>query len=286
MDNLTETITEAASTADPEMGKVVSAISTLTFNDVFRTVVTLLIGIVIIRVILHSMRRITDRIQGTNKTISGFLISSVRIILTFVLLIICFSMLGIPVTSLIALVSMFALAVSLSIQNILSNIVSGIVILMSRPFKVGDWIETPGTAGTVGRIDLMYTHLQSADLREIMVPNSEMVSGRIINYTNMRYRKIVLNLRIGYEAETETVTAALLRAAAQATKEVDVGTEPPFAGINAYKDNGIEYLLRVPVQTAAYWDVYYRLMPMIREELGRSGIAMDVAPTRIIQAGK
>ena len=132
----------------------------------------------------------------------------------------------------------------------------------------------------------MYTHLQSADLREIMVPNSEMVSGRIINYTNMRYRKIVLNLRIGYEAETEAVTAALLRAAAQATKEVDVGTEPPFAGINAYKDNGIEYLLRVPVQTAAYWDVYYRLMPMIREELGRSGIAMDVAATRIIQTAK
>lgn len=88
MDNLTETITEAASTADPEMGKVVSAISTLTFNEVFRTVVTLLIGIVIIRVILHSMRRITDRIQGADKTISGFLISSVRIILTFVLLII------------------------------------------------------------------------------------------------------------------------------------------------------------------------------------------------------
>ena len=285
-DTLTDTMTEVAATADPEIGEMVSAFSDLTFNEILRTVLTFLIGLVIIRIILRSLHRLADRFQGADKTVSGFLISAVRIILSFVLLTVCFSMMGIPVTSLVAVVSMFVLAVSLSLQNILANIVSGIVILISHPFRVGDWIETPGTAGTVGRIDLMYTHLRAADLREIMVPNSELVSGVITNYSNMRYRKIILNLRIGYEAETEAVTAALLRAMDRATKGTDTGDEVPFAGISAFRDNGIEYLLRFSVLTSAYWDVYYRLLPMIREELGRSGIVMDYAATRVIRSGE
>ena len=285
MESITENITEAAATADPEIGKVVNAISTVTFDEVIRTVIVLAVGILIMQIILRSMRKIADRFQGADKTISGFLISAVRILLTFILLTICFSTMGIPVTSLVAVVSMFALAVSLSLQNILSNVVSGIIILITRPFKVGDWIETPGTAGTVGRIDLMYTHLQAVDLREIMVPNSELVSGRITNYSNMRYRKIVLNLRVGYEAETESVTRALLQAAAKAVKETETGEDVPFAAINAYKDNGIEYLLRVPVRTTSYWDVSYRLMPLIREELKHAGIAMDYAGTKVIYGG-
>ncbi|MBQ8093995.1 MAG: mechanosensitive ion channel [Clostridia bacterium] len=282
MENITESVTEAVAQKDPEIGKVVSALGDVTMNMLLQTLLTFAVGMVLIHLILVSVRRIIERFPSVDKTISGFLISCVRVILLLILITICFSTLGIPVTSLVAVISMFALAVSLSMQSILSNMVSGIVILLTRPFKVGDWIETPNTSGTVEKIDLIYTHLLAADLKKIVVPNSELSASRITNYSNVKYRKVILNVRVGYEADNKKVIAALIRAAEKAIKGRDVGAEKSFAATNAYKDDGVEYILRVPVLTKEYWDVYYDLLIRIREELANDMIEMDYAATKVI----
>ena len=196
----------------------------------------------------------------------GFLMAAARIVMVIVLATMVAGQLNVPITSLIALLSLFALAVSLSVQDVLANVVSGMVILIAKPFVAGNFISTQNAEGTVERIGLMYTHLVTADNKAVMIPNKEISTERIINYTAKDYRRVDVKLCIGSEIDTDAVLDAL----AAACKRAEEGREaikPPFVGINAYQAGGIEYVARVYAPTEAYWDVYYRFMLLIRQEL-------------------
>lgn len=242
--------------------------------------VLLVAGIAVVRVLMTFIKRTLGRLP-IDRALSAFLTSCAQIALYVVLGTIIADQLGLPVTSLVALLSLFALAISLSIQNVLANVVGGVVILTAKPFTAGDYIETDKGQGEVESVDLMYTHLATPDGKLVLIPNRELSAERITNFSRHPLRRMDISVRVGYEHENARVTAALLRAAAAMPDVVREGKQAPFATVTEYGETGVQFLLRVWTPTGRYWDVYYLLLDAVRMELARDGIALACGMTRV-----
>lgn len=258
---------------------VASAFDRLTVNGLIGAAFVLLIGLAVIRVVMHLVQRMFDRLPF-DRTLEGFLSACVKIVMYIVLGTMVADKLGIPVTSLVALLSLFALAVSLSVQNMLANVVSGVMILTARLFAAGDYIETEKAAGTVQSVDLMYTHLSTPDNKKVLVPNSELSSGQITNYSANALRRVDIPVRVGYEHSNQAVIAALLRAA-EKVDGVEHGEKPPTVFVAAYGEAGAEFSLRVWTRGSLYWTVQQALMLCVREELAADGIRLTYGARQV-----
>ena len=172
----------------------------------------------------------------------------------------------------IALFSVAGLAVSLALQNTLSNLAGGVMLLVTKPFEVGDFVETNGVSGTVEAIGLAYSKLATVDNKEIFIPNSEISSAKIINYTRLGTRRVDLTFSASYDAPTQTVKKAINEVLAQFPQ---IMQEPaPVIFLSNYGASSIEYVVRVWTAGADYWDVYFGVMEGVRESFRRNGVEM------------
>ena len=263
--------TEEAFTPE-QVTEVVGALHNATMDKWLGAGVTLVIGAVVIKIVMQALNRLVAKLP-LDKAMLSFLTAAARIVMVIVLVTMVAGQLDVPITSLVALLSLFALAVSLSVQDVLANVVSGMVILLAKPFAAGSFISTEKAEGMVERIGLMYTHLVTPDNKTVMIPNKELSAERIVNYTEKAYRRVDAKLWLGFEIDTDTALEALMAACKRAAEGYE-SAEPPFVGINAYQMGAIEYVARVYVPTEAYWDVYYRFMLLIRQELKARNIVV------------
>ena len=180
--------------------------------------------------------------------------------------------LGIPVTSLVALLSVFTLAISLAVQSVLSNIAGGIVIMLNKPFKEGDYIDTPNGAGTVAKMSLSYTYLNTPDNLQIVIPNSALSAGKVVNYTQLGTRRVDHTITASYDASVEDVRRACLEAVARTAKVMD--TPAPVVLVTAYGESSISYSVRMWTTCADYWDVYFSSLENIRTCFAEAGVEM------------
>ena len=268
----------AVETFDTEA--VVQALDRVSLEGWLIALVLLVVGIAVVRVLMTLIKRTLGRLP-IDRALSAFLTSCAQIALYVVLGTIIADQLGLPVTSLVALLSLFALAISLSIQNVLANVVGGVVILTAKPFTAGDYIETDKGQGEVESVDLMYTHLATPDGKLVLIPNRELSAERITNFSRHPLRRMDISVRVGYEHENARVTAALLRAAQAMPDVVREGKQAPFATVTEYGETGVQFLLRVWTPTGCYWDVYYLLLDAVRTEFARDGIALACGMTRV-----
>ena len=181
--------------------------------------------------------------------------------------------LGIPVTSLIALISVFGLAISLAVQDVLSNVASGMVILFSRPFDIGDYVGTNDGEGTVAEISLTHVKLDTPDGQRIMLPNSTIVAGKIINYTSLGTRRANHVIYLPYEFAVDDVRAVALKAVA-ATPGV-LEDPAPVVVIGSYGEKAIEYRVRFWTKAEDYWDAHFQSLEELRRCFGDANIAMN-----------
>lgn len=267
----------AVDTFDTEA--VAQALDRVSLEGWIIALVLLVAGVAAVRVLMTLIKRALARLP-IDRALSAFLTSCAQIALYVVLATIIADQLGLPVTSLVALLSLFALAISLSIQNVLANVVGGVVILTAKPFVAGDYIETDKGQGEVESVDLMYTHLATPDGKLVLIPNRELAAERITNFSRHPLRRMDVTVRVGYEHENARVTAALLRAA-QAMPDVVREGKPPFATVTEYGETGVQFLLRVWTTTGSYWDVYYQLLDRVRTELEKDGVALASGMTRV-----
>lgn len=243
----------------------------LTLGAVFRVVLMVLIGYVIIRMLM----RVVDRLLERSKSmvdIRVYISSGVKIFLWFLLALMIAGSLNIDVTSVIAMLSVAGLAVSLALQNTLSNLAGGLQILVSKPFVVGDYIDADGTAGTVAEIGLAYTKLTTPDAKRISVPNNQIAAAKVTNYTNDDGRRVDLVFSASYDAPTETVKTAI-REVVDSIPAIRQDPKPVI-WINAYGASSIDYVVRAWTTTKDYWDVYYALMEGVRESFARHNVEM------------
>lgn len=243
----------------------------LTVSALLRVALMALVGLVIIRLLMRIVDRLLDRAKSV-VDIRIYIRSAIHVFLWFLLALVVAGSLGADVSSVIAMLSVAGLAVSLALQNTLSNLAGGLMILVTKPFAVGDYIDADGTAGTVSEIGLAYTKLTTPDSKRISVPNSQMSAAKIVNYTNEAGRRVDLIFSASYDAPTQTVKEAI-REAVDAIPAIR--QEPaPAIWINAYGASAIDYVVRAWTSTEDYWDVYYALMEGVRESFARHGVEM------------
>jgi len=177
-------------------------------------VVTLVACILAVRIITVLLRRVLGK-TTLEQRVSKYIVSTVRFVLWVVTVLIVAQQLGIPVTSLVALFSVISLAVSLAVQNVLANVAGGLVLLVTKPFTVGDYIDTPSGEGTVREMSLTYTFLETMEGQRLAVPNSTLSSGKIINYSTLATRRLQHKITASYDDATADVRRACLTAVGQ-----------------------------------------------------------------------
>ena len=170
-------------------------------------VVTLVVCILAVRIITVLLRRVLGK-TTLEQRVSKYIVSTVRFVLWVVTVLIVAQQLGIPVTSLVALFSVISLAVSLAVQNVLANVAGGLVLLVTKPFTVGDYIDTPSGEGTVREMSLTYTFLETMEGQRLAVPNSTLSSGKIINYSTLATRRLQHKITASYDDATADVRRA------------------------------------------------------------------------------
>ncbi len=179
--------------------------------------------------------------------------------------------LGIDITGVVALASVLTLAVSLSLQNALTNMFGGFSLLHNKPFTTGDFVEISGQSGNITEIGLAYTKLTTPDNKIISIPNSSVVASQIINYTAAGTRRADITVTASYDAPVQTVLAALREAADVPTAEKEPA---PFVGVNNYGDSAIEYVLQVWSSCENYRDTLFTVKENIKTVFDAKGIEM------------
>lgn len=234
--------------------------------------VTAVVCLVVIKVLLKLADRLLKRMTHLDATVKGLIRAAVKVLLLFIGVIVVMGCLGIPVTSLVAVLSVVGLALSLAVQNFLSNVAGGLQLLVSKPFKPGDYVEAGGCSGTVRETGLFYTKLDTVDNKLVQIPNSAIASANIVNYTSEPRRRVDITVSASYDAPTEQVREVLARLVGE--HSLTLATPEPMVRVSAYGENAIEYTVRVWCATEDYWTVYFDLMDGIKPAFDKAGIEM------------
>ena len=239
-------------------------------ESVVPAVMILVIGLLAIRIIMTLIQKLLDKTK-LEKAAHGLIKSVARVVLYLLLGLMVADRVGIDVTSIIALASVLTLAVSLSVQNALTNVIGGFTLLYTHPFKSGDYVEVAGKSGTVQEISMTYTKLATPDNKIISIPNSSVVSSDIINYTVSGTRRVEVKVQAVYSESSQKVIDALVQAG---TVDKVLLDPAPMAVIDSYGEGVIYYSLRVWTKSEDYWDVYFVINQNIRDIFEAQGIKM------------
>ena len=243
----------------------------LTLASVLPAAVVLVVGMLAIRVIMKLVDKSMSKTKLEKAAVS-LIRSLLRVVLWVLLGLMVASKLGIDVTGVVALASVASLALSLSLQDALSNVIGGFMLLSNHPFHSGDYVEIAGQGGTVQTIDITYTKLTTGDNKTISIPNSAVVASQIVNYSTSGTRRVDINVSASYDAPIATVKAALLEAAKlEAVLDTPAA---PFAAVLSYGDSAINYTLRVWVPAAEYWNAFFTINENIKAEFDKAGVEM------------
>lgn len=261
-----ETVEEVLQTVGNTVG-----IRDLTLGDVLRVLIMVLVGWLVIRLLMRMVDRLLDKSKAV-AAIKTYIYTAVNIFLWFLLALMLAETLGIKATSIIAMLSVVGLAVSLALQNTLANLAGGLVLLVTKPFLVGDYVEADGISGTISNLSLYYTTFVTPDNKEIFVPNSQLSSTKIVNYNHLGRRRMDLKLTASYDAPTAQVRAAIQETLAAVPGILE--DPAPVVYVSEYQSSSIEYLTRLWTASDDYWTVYYALMEDVRESFARHGVEM------------
>ncbi|RBW43071.1 mechanosensitive ion channel family protein [Psychromonas sp. B3M02] len=237
-------------------------------NIIF-AVVTLIIGMMVARFVAGTLHKILGK-RGFDSTIVDFVTRMVRYIIVAFVIIASLSKLGVETTSFVAIIGAAGLAVGLALQGSLSNFASGILIIALRPFKAGEYIEAAGTAGVVESVQIFSTTLTSPDNKFVVVPNSAILGGNIINYSRKPTRRIDLVVGVSYNADLAQ-TKAVLESVLNNTKGI-LSSPAPTIAVAELADSSVNLVVRPWVNGGDYWPIRFELMESIKNALDEAGI--------------
>lgn len=239
--------------------------------------VTFLIGWWLINALIGKVGSLLKRRQ-VDPSLHGFIESLAGIILKVLLLISVASMIGVETTSFIAMIGAAGLAIGLALQGSLANFAGGVLILIFRPIRVGEWIEAQGVAGTVDSIQIFHTVLKTADNKTIVVPNGSLSNGHITNYSREPRRRADINVGIDYSADIKLARKILLELA----EDERVLRDPePVVFVTGLGDSSVNLSLRVWVATGDFWPVTFSFTERLKERFDEAGIGIPF-PQRVV----
>lgn len=217
-------------------------------------------------------RRALSRVRGFrhDPTVLSFAVQVVRVIVIIIGMIAVLQRLGVQTTSIIAVLGAASLAVGLALQGTLSNVAAGVMLLVLRPYRVGDVVDVGGASGTVQRLDLFTTQLSNANNHKIVIPNSRVLSDVVINITGQKTRRIEINFTVGYGEDLKAARDAL---ASVAASHPAVLQDPrPWTGVTGLLDSAVQITLHAWVNVGDWWQTQADLLQSGKEALDAAGI--------------
>ena len=232
-----------------------------------------LIGAWIIKKIKNIVHNIFIK-RNTEHSIASFVESLVSITLTVFLVIFTISALGVNTTSLAALLAAGGMAIGMALSGTVQNFAGGIMLLVFKPFKAGDFIEAQGYSGTVTDVTIVSTKITTTDNRNIIIPNGALSNGTINNYSQNVFRRLEWLVDVEYGAPSDKVKSLLKKIVDEEKRIVYAPTAPanPTIALNALRDSSVQFVVRAWVKKEEYWDVLYDVNEKIYNQIPENGI--------------
>ena len=227
------------------------------------------IGCIVIKLLRKVIAKAINK-SKLDDMVKNVIRNAVRILLYLILIIAVIEILGVSMSSVVAILASCGLAVGLALQGALGNLAGGLMILIFKPFRIGDYIESTGAEGTVRDISIFYTTLMTLDNKKIFVPNGDLMNANVTNFTAADIRRVDQDFKITNDIDAELVKSVLSRAASE-TQGV-LSDPAPFARMTAVDDDTYIFSVRAWCVTADYWNVYFDLIENCSKALSDNGI--------------
>ncbi len=246
-----------------------------------KALLVFIVGRLVISLLNRLVRKILSR-RNIDPSVKTFVGSLVNVLLIVLLAVSIVAILGIETTSFAALLASAGVAVGMALSGNLSNFAGGLIILLFKPFKVGDYIEGQGESGTVREIQIFHTILTTPDNKVVYIPNGALSGGAITNYSREPLRRVDWTFGVDYGEDYQKVKGVITSIIARDTRILQ---EPaPFVALHALADSSVNVVVRVWVASADYWDVYFDINQAVYETFNREGIDFPFPQLTVHQA--
>jgi len=249
LDNINQDVSKLWEAAIPLAKSIASAI------------LLFIVGLIVIRIIRKALRKAFDKNQKLDKTVKSFTLSAIDMALKIVLLLSVVATLGVEITSIIAIFGAASFAVGLALQGSLENFAGGVMLLIFKPFKVGDFIELGEYKGTVQSMTIIATKLDTLDNQRIIIPNSKTSSSTLINYSTNKIRRVDITIGVDYESDIQKVRSVIMDVI-KANERI-YSDPAPIVGVVELADSSINFTVKVWVDK----EIYYETLIYLNEEI-------------------
>ena len=233
--------------------------------------IMLVIGIFVSKLITKITGKALSR-SNVDNAAKHFLVSLIKIILYVVVIVMVLSFLKVPMSSILTVLGAAGLAVSLALQNCLSNLCGGFIILFSKPFSSGDIIEIDGSVGTVKTIGILYTRIMTFDGKTVFIPNGKVSEAKIVNYTDTPTRRIDLAFEISYDSDYDKARAAILEVIS--SHKLILKEPAPVVRMGAHKESSVSIDTLVWVKNEDFFTARYDILENVKKAFGENGVAI------------
>jgi small conductance mechanosensitive channel len=231
----------------------------------------LIIGRIVVGIITGFIKRMLEK-SNTDETLTKFLSALSRTALLVILFIVVLNQLGVQTASFVAIIGAAGLAIGFALQGSLANFASGVMLIVFRPFRSGDFVEAGGSVGIVEEISMFSTIMRTGDNKKIIIPNSGMTGGNIINYSAKETRRVDLIFGIGYEDDlrkAKRILESLLEEDTRILKD-----PAPVVAVSELADSSVNFIVRPWVKSGDYWPVYWDLVERVKLTFDEEGISI------------
>ncbi len=232
-------------------------------------VIILIVGLLISKLILFLMKKGMNK-SFVDKTVSSFTYSLVKILLYVLIITMVLTVLGVPMSSIIAVIGTCGVAIGLALKDSLSNIAGGFTVLLTKPFRIGDYVKVGSDEGTIEVMNIWYTQLLTGDNKTVFIPNGQLSSSTVTNYTRTGTRRVDMVFQIGYSADFDKAIAILTDITSK--HELILNEPETLIKMAAQSESSIDIAVRPWVKSDNYWTVYFDLNEAVKKAFDENGI--------------
>ncbi len=245
---------------------------------ILTALLVLIIGLWVIKLIMKAIKRAFEK-RNLDPSLRPFLTGIISALLKIMLVITVISMVGIQMTSFIAILGAAGLAVGMALSGTLQNFAGGVMILLFKPFKVGDYISAQGYDGSVKEIQIFNTLLTTPDKKTIIIPNGELSKSSMVNFSKEPQRRVDFTFGIGYNDDIDKARQIILDVAAKHDKVLN--DPAPFVQVSELADSSVNFATRLWVEAADYWDVFFYMNENVKKEFDKNNISIPFPQTDV-----
>lgn len=238
--------------------------------SIIAALVILILGLWVIKLIVGRIRKVMEK-REVDPGVRGFTLSILGVVLKILLFIVIITKLGVETTSFAAILAAAGLAIGLALQGSLSNFAGGVLIIILKPFRVGDFIDAQGESGTVNEITIFYTFLTTVDNQRVVIPNGQLSNNKVVNYSTEPIRRNAMAVGISYDSDIKKTREVLLDIVK--SDERTLKDPEPVVVVTGLGDNSVDLSLRFWAKTEDYWALNFDTQEKLKTELEDAGIS-------------